>query len=439
MMEYGFAAIPQEARYHLRNANVPRNLLTDDELPDTDGLARVDITVAGGKVEAIHLCGPVVDQAPSVDLKGGIVFPCFVDVHTHLDKGHIVQRQSNPDGALRAALDRTAIDRAANWSAHDVARRMDFSLRCAFAHGTAALRTHIDSASPQGEISWPVFEQVRRKWKGLIELQAVALAGIDDLLNATYLSQISRRLAGSGGAIGGALVLHPLMRPAIKAVIASASEFGLDIDLHLDETVDPRSDALRILAEEVLESGFSGHVAAGHCCSLAHQDPEEARRTIELVAEAGIAVVTLPLCNMSLQERSPGRTPLYRGITSVQELTGSGVCVAAASDNTRDPFYAYGDLDPLEVMRETIRIAHLDHPIDIAPAMVTSHPARMMSLEGRGQLSIGMAADLVLFQGRSWSELLSRPESHRTVLRSGRPIDRTLPNYYELDDLMEET
>ena len=35
-----------------------------------------------------------------------------------------------------------------------------------------------------------------------------------------------------------------------------------------------------------------------------------------------------------------------------------------------------------------------------------------------------------------WTELLARPQADRTVLRSGRAIDRTLPDFRELDDLM---
>jgi cytosine deaminase len=46
-------------------------------------------------------------------------------------------------------------------------------------------------------------------------------------------------------------------------------------------------------------------------------------------------------------------------------------------------------------------------------------------------------ADLVLFRGRSLTELLSRPESHQIVIRDGKAIDATLPDYSELDDLME--
>jgi cytosine deaminase len=42
----------------------------------------------------------------------------------------------------------------------------------------------------------------------------------------------------------------------------------------------------------------------------------------------------------------------------------------------------------------------------------------------------------VLFGARSPGELLARPQSDRTVLLRGRPIDTTLPDYRELDRCM---
>jgi cytosine deaminase len=86
---------------------------------------------------------------------------------------------------------------------------------------------------------------------------------------------------------------------------------------------------------------------------------------------------------------------------------------AVASDNTRDPFYAYGDLDVLEVYREATRIVHFDHPVGDWPATVPQirrapWGSMMRSADG------GSKADLVLFRGRSLTELLSRPESHRS-------------------------
>ncbi|MEO0380856.1 MAG: cytosine deaminase, partial [Pseudomonadota bacterium] len=49
----------------------------------------------------------------------------------------------------------------------------------------------------------------------------------------------------------------------------------------------------------------------------------------------------------------------------------------------------------------------------------------------------GAPADLVICNARNWTELFARPQSDRIVLRGGNAIDRTLPDYGELDELME--
>ena len=155
---------------------------------------------------------------------------------------------------------------------------------------------------------------------------------------------------------------------------------------------------------------------------------------MERVAEAGIAVVSLPMCNMYLQDRQAGRTPRWRGVTLIHELMANDVAVAVASDNTRDPFYAYGDLDMLEVFREAVRIIQLDHPVSSWASLVASAPAAIVGRPDRGVIGEGRAADLVLFRARAWTELLARPQWDRTVIRNGGAIDRTLPDYRELDE-----
>ncbi|MEC9343535.1 MAG: amidohydrolase family protein, partial [Pseudomonadota bacterium] len=144
--------------------------------------------------------------------------------------------------------------------------------------------------------------------------------------------------------------------------------------------------------------------------------------------------------NLDLQDRrSSGTTPRWRGITLLHEMAARGINVAVASDNTRDPFYAYGDLDMLEAYRMATRIAHFDHPVGDWPRTVLANPAAAMGLdESHGRLRVGDPADLIVFRGRSWTELLSRPESDRIVYRDGRPIRAKLPDYAELDHLMEQ-
>lgn len=71
--------------------------------------------------------------------------------------------------------------------------------------------------------------------------------------------------------------------------------------------------------------------------------------TLDLVRRAGITIVSLPLVNQWTQDRRLGVTPRWRGVTLMHEIRAAGVPAALASDNTRDQFYAYGDLDMLEV------------------------------------------------------------------------------------------
>ena len=124
-------------------------------------------------------------------------------------------------------------------------------------------------------------------------------------------------------------------------------------------------------------------------------------------------------------------------MTLLHEMNARNIPVAVASDNTRDPFYAYGDLDMLEVYRMATRILHFDHPVADWPRAVAATPADIMRLPDAGRLTAGGPADFVVFRGRSWTELLSRPESDRLVVRDGRAIDRVVPDYAGLDDLME--
>jgi cytosine deaminase len=423
----GFRALPDAPRLRLCNATVPGWLAGA-----TADLARSTIVIEGGRIARDDDAG---GGGVTVDLAGAMVFPAFVDMHTHLDKGHVWPRCPNPDGSFAGALDAVTADRGARWTAEDVRRRADFALRCAHAHGTRAIRTHLDSIPPQDAVSWPVAAELRAEWAGRIDLQAACLVGAADVAADGPFRATADLVARSGGVLG--MVTYPLPDIAgrIRLCLRMAAERGLAADFHADETMDPAANTLRMIAEAVIETGFAAPVVAGHCCSLSTMDEAEALGTLDLVARAGIALVSLPMCNLYLQDRHAGRTPRGRGITLVQEARARGIRVAFASDNTRDPFYAYGDLDMIEVLREATRIGHLDHGAPDWSRAVLSTPAEICGLAAPS-LAPGAPADLVICRARDWSELFARPQSDRIVLRAGRAIDTTLPDYAELDDLM---
>jgi cytosine deaminase len=314
---------------------------------------------------------------------------------------------------------------------------MDFSLRCAYAHGTKALRTHIDSVPPQEEISWPVFEDMRERWLDRIELQGVSLISIENVRDKSWFNALAKRVVAAKGVLGAVTTMVPDLEELLDRLFAAATKHELDLDFHADETDDVSAISLKKIAEAAIWSGFEGKVTVGHCCSLARQPDRDVLDTLDKVLRAGISVVSLPMCNLYLQDRRrDGTTPRWRGVTLLHEMSARGIPVAVASDNTRDPFYAYGDLDMLEVYRMATRILHLDHPVGDWPKAAASTAAEIMRLDGVGNLAIGGPADFIVFRGRSLTELLSRPESDRIVVRDGKAIERDIPDYAELDDLM---
>lgn len=406
----------------LENVTVPACLLGQP-----GDLLRTELSLAEGTI-----AGP---QPLALDMGGALVLPAFVDMHTHLDKGHIWGRSPNPDGTFMGALNAVHADSAARWSAEDVHRRADFSLRAAYAHGTRAIRTHLDSSPPQDDISWPVFAALRDDWADRIALQAVCLIGCEGFSTDGAFWHTADLVAAHGGVLGMVTYPVPDIADRVRDFLAMAAARGLSADFHVDETLDPNANTLRVIAETVIETGFAAPVIVGHCCSVSAMAEAEALATLDLVAKAGLHVVSLPMCNLYLQDRHAARTPRLRGITLVHEMRARGINVSFASDNTRDPFYAYGDMDMLEVLREATRIGHLDHSAPDWVHSVVSNPARACGFAAPS-LAIGAPADLVIFKARDWSELLSRPQSDRIVLRDGVQIDRTLPDYSELDDLM---
>ena len=433
-----FSGLTGKGLSHLRNARVPAALLAGDGLAgaasDRDDALLVDIVVKDERIAAVAPAGSVtVDgSARTIDLEGRHVWPLLVDVHAHLDKGHMVDRAPDSGGTHAGARAATTADRLAHWTYDDLTARMEFGLETACAHGVAAIRTHLDSHEGQAETTWAAYRDVSARWSSRIVLQAVALVPLD-----VYASDHGRALAdivaGAGGLMGGVTRASggthgglEDMDALLDILFRLARERDLDIDLHVDEAAT--GDSLPAIARATQRHGYEGRVTCGHCCSLALLDEDMIGERIRLLADAGITIVTLPPVNMYLQDRQPGRTPRWRGVTPVKELRAGGVRVAVAGDNCRDTFYAYGDHDMLDTWRQAVKILQLDHPHADAAALAAAIPAQMMGLEA-GLIVADRSADLMILDAWSMNQVLARAHNDRTIIRRGASANTPLPSY----------
>jgi cytosine deaminase len=232
---------------------------------------------------------------------------------------------------------------------------------------------------------------------------------------------LRRALREGADVAGGCPHLDPDPDGAVGICLDAAGEAGVPMDLHTDETLNPRMLTLATMADLVTRTGFPHQVTASHCVSLGVQEARTRQRVAEAAAAARIAVVALPQTNLYLQGRDhPAATP--RGLTAVTALREAGATVAAGGDNLRDPFHPVGRGDALEVAALMVTCGHLSP--EAALDSVTAAPREALGLPPV-LIAPGSRADLVALPAVDALDALGAASAHRTVWRAGAIVART--------------
>lgn len=377
----------------------------------------VDVELAGGLIARVVPAAGV--RLPGdEDLSGQVLMPSFAEPHAHLDKALTASRAPNPAGDLPGAIAATQAI-ADTLTQADIVARADRALRLHLALGTTAVRTHVNVGGAMGMRALVALTGVRERWRGLVDLQLVAL--VANPLAGQAGKDLRQALREGADVAGGCPHLDPDPDGAVGICLDAAGEAGVPMDLHTDETLNPRMLTLATMAGLVLRTGFPHQVTASHCVSLGVQEPRVQQRTAEAVAAAGIAVVALPQTNLYLQGRGQAAaTP--RGLTAVTPLRAAGATVAAGGDNLRDPFHPVGRGDALEVAALMVTCGHLD-PAG-ALESVTAAPRSVLGLPPV-KIAPGYPADLVAMPAADALEALGAAGAQRTVWKAGQVVART--------------
>ena len=360
----------------------------------------------------------LIDAGLAAELAGRLILPGLVEPHAHLDKALTADRVANERGDLDGAI-AVWLPYREQLTSDDIRDRARIAALRYLAHGTTLIRSHVDTGPGIELRAIEALLALREELRGLVDIQVVAAASNPVTGPEGAESRALLRAALDAGAdlVGGGPWLADDPPAAIDQLLDIAAEYGRGVDLHLDETLDPRVLTLPLLAERV-RGGFPRSVSASHCVSLGSQPADVRRAVAELLADAGVAVVTNPITNLYLQGRAGGgHAP--RGFTAIDDLIAAGVLVAAGGDNLRDPFNPMGRADPLETAALLVTAAH--RTIGEAIAAVTVD-ARAVVL-GAGALAA--PTDLVAIAAGSLTEAIAFGSPDRIVVRGGRVVSRT--------------
>lgn len=101
------------------------------------------------------------------------------------------------------------------------------------------------------------------------------------------------------------------------------------MDVHCDETDDPQSRFLEVLAEEARVRGMGSQVTASHTCAMGSYDNAYCSKLFRLLKASGINFISCPTESIHLQGRFDS-WPKRRGVTRVAELDRAGINVCFA-------------------------------------------------------------------------------------------------------------
>ena len=387
--------------------------------------ALADVLVQDERIQSIT--PHALDAAGGWNLRGAPVLPGLVEAHTHIDKAFTLPRLGAHKPGLLAAIETMIADRQ-TWTSADVRERASRCLQWAFDAGVVTLRTHCDWWEPQGTpLAWDVLRALGDEWADRVALQRVSLIALQLFSERADARGLAQTIAASGpGACLGAFV-HSTnwSRQSLRHLFEAAEDYGLDVDLHCDEELNPEAEGLAVTAALLREIGFSGRVVCGHACALAAQPETQALATLDAVAAAPITMVSLPTTNLLLQDAQTGRTPRQRGVTLIKEARARGIPLLISTDNVQDAFCRAGSFDPVEALAVGALAAQLDEPFDVWSQTICRGDWLTRASDAP-PLRAGARADLVIFGATDAHGWPTRAQS-RVVLRAGCVVAGMVP------------
>ncbi|WP_022731604.1 amidohydrolase family protein [Thalassospira lucentensis] len=398
----------------LKNANI------------ANGATGVDIAVVDGKIAEIseNLDVPALEV---IDCGGMLVSPPFVDSHFHMDATLSL-------GLPRMNESGTLLEGIALWgelkpllTTDAVIERALKYCDLAVSKGLLAIRTHVDVCDDR-LLAVDALLDVKKQIAPYLDLQLVAFPQDGYFRSPTAKQNVIRALDKGVDVVGGIPHFERTMADGATSVTElceMAADRGLRVDMHCDETDDPMSRHIEMLAYETQRLGLQGRVAGSHLTSMHSMDNYYVSKLIALMAEAEVSAIANPLINITIQGRHD-TYPKRRGMTRVPELRNAGLTVAFGHDCVMDPWYSMGSGDMLEVASMGLHVAQMTSRDDIRACFnaVTTEPAKIMGIEGYG-IEVGNNADFVVLQARDTIEAIRIRTNRLFVIRRGKIIAET--------------
>ncbi|MEW6174738.1 MAG: cytosine deaminase [Pseudomonadota bacterium] len=393
------------------------------------GLYRIELD--GARIAAISA-----QQAPAeasegdIDAASNLVVPPFIEPHIHLDATLTAGEPAwNMSGTLFEGIERWG-ERKALVTHEDTKARAKKTIDMLVDHGIQHVRTHVDVTDPTLSALKSMLE-VREETRHLIDLQIVAFPqeGIESFKGGREL--MTEAIAMGADVVGGIPHFENTRDQgvsSIKFLMDLAERSGCLVDVHCDETDDPQSRFLEVLAEEARVREMGERVTASHTTAMGSYDNAYCSKLFRLLKLSKINFVSCPTESIHLQGRFD-TYPKRRGLTRVAEIDRAGMNVCFGQDSIVDPWYPLGNGNILRILEAGLHICHMLGYEDLQRCLdlITDNSARTLNLGERYGLEVGRPANLLVLSAPDDYEML-RTQGHALLsVRNGEVLMRRTP------------
>lgn len=369
-------------------------------------------------------------NAGDIDAAGRLAIPPFVEPHIHLDAVLTAGEPAwNMSGTLFEGIERWA-QRKATITHDDTKALAHAAIGMLRDHGIQHVRTHVDVTDPSLAALKAMLE-VKDEAREWIDLQIVAFPqeGIESFDNGRAL--MAEAVEMGADVVGGIPHFENTREQGVSSIrflMDLAERTGCLVDVHCDETDDPHSRFLEVLAEEARVRGMGARVTASHTTAMGSYDNAYCSKLFRLLKRSGISFVSCPTESIHLQGRFD-TFPKRRGVTRVAELDRAGINVCFGQDSIRDPWYPLGNGNILRVLDAGLHICHMMGFDDLQRCLdfVTDHSATALHLGERYGIEAGRPANLVVLDADSDYDALRRQAKAALSIRSGKIVMRREP------------
>ncbi len=393
------------------------------------GLYRIELD--GARIAAISA-----QQAPAeasegdIDAASNLVVPPFIEPHIHLDATLTAGEPAwNMSGTLFEGIERWG-ERKALVTNEDTKARAKKTIDMLVDHGIQHVRTHVDVTDPTLSALKSMLE-VREETRHLIDLQIVAFPqeGIESFKGGREL--MTEAIAMGADVVGGIPHFENTRDQGVSSInflMDLAERTGCLVDVHCDETDDPQSRFLEVLAEEARVREMGERVTASHTTAMGSYDNAYCSKLFRLLKLSQINFVSCPTESIHLQGRFD-TYPKRRGLTRVAEIDRAGMNVCFGQDSIVDPWYPLGNGNILRILEAGLHICHMLGYEDLQRCLdlITDNSARTLNLGERYGLEVGRPANLLVLSAADDYEML-RTQGHALLsVRNGEVLMRRTP------------